>query len=110
MNLEHDLARALERKGPAPGFAARVMARVEREGDVQPVPLRTPSSRGWRAVAAGVMLTAVLGGWAAHRAAERAEGERARDQVMLAMRLAGSKVRYAQSQVRGIGNTDNSQH
>jgi hypothetical protein len=110
MNLECDLARALERKNPAPGFAARVLARIEREGDVQPAPVPPPFSRGWRAVAAAVTLTAVMGGWAAHRSAERAAGERARDQVMLAMRLAGSKVRYAQSQVRGIGRTDNSQH
>jgi hypothetical protein len=110
MNLERDLARALERKGPAPGFAERVMARIEREGDVQPAPVRPASSRGWRAVAAGITLTVLMGSWAAHRAAERAEGERARDQVMLAMRLAGSKVRYAQSQVRGIGSPDHSQH
>jgi len=107
MNLERDLARALRRRSPEPGFSERVMARIEREGDVHPERPRQSSRRGWRAVAAALTFTVVIGGWAAHRAAERAEGERARDQVMLAMRLAGSKVRYAQSQVRGIGRTDN---
>jgi hypothetical protein len=59
----------------------------------------------WRNVAASLTLTAVLGGWAAHSVYERrqAEGERAREQVLLALRIAGEKVRYAQHEV---GSTD----
>ena len=44
-----------------------------------------------------------LGGWAAHTIHERREGERAREQVLLALKIAGEKVRYAQQEVRQIG-------
>ena len=96
MDIESDLKRALRRESPAPGFSQRVMKRID-----APQPQR--SSR-WRAVAAGVLLTAIVGGWAAHQEIRRREGERARDEVMLALRIAGSKVRTAQEHVRQIGN------
>ncbi|HKO57347.1 MAG TPA: hypothetical protein VJ276_15840 [Thermoanaerobaculia bacterium] len=91
MNLDHELRAALQRKTPAPGLAERVLARA---GEAP----RKPRRVQW-AVAASLILTASLAGWTAHR---RAEGERAREQVLLAMRIAGSKVAYAQQQVRGI--------
>ena len=94
-DLENDLSRALRRESPAPGFADRVMTRIERE--------RRGTARWWRAAAASVALTAVLGGWGAHEYAQYREAERARDQVLIALRIAGSKVRYAQQEVRSIG-------
>ena len=106
MSLEHDLKHALRREPPPAGFASRVLARIEREG------LPSHAGRGarrgrrrWlRAAAASLTLTALLGGWAAHGIHERrqAEGERAREQVLLALRIAGEKVRYAQHEVRDI--------
>jgi hypothetical protein len=93
MNLEHELRAALRRKTPAPGLAERVLARAN-----EPVAVRRPR-RAQYAVAASLLLVVTLAGWGAHR---RAEGERAREQVLLAMRIAGSKVAYAQQQVRGI--------
>ncbi len=97
MNLEDDLKRALHRESPAPGFAGRVLERIERQER------RTHTTR-WRAIAASVALTAVLGGWAAHTIQERREGERAKQQLIFAMRIAGEKVHYAQQEVRGIGS------
>jgi len=99
MNLENDLKRALRAESPAPGFASRVMERIEREQTRKP-------HRWWRAVAASLTLTAVLGGWAAHQVHQRREGERAKEQVLLALRIAGEKVRYAQTEVRDIGSHD----
>lgn len=93
--LENDLSRALRRGSPAPGFADRVLTRIERE--------RRGTARWWRAVAASLTLTAILGGWGAHEYAQYREAERARDQVLIALRIAGSKVRYAQEEVRSIG-------
>lgn len=91
MNLEHELRAALRRKTPAPGLAERVLARASE-------PARRPR-RAQYAVAASLLLAVTIAGWGAHR---HAEGERAREQVLLAMRIAGSKVAYAQQQVRGI--------
>ena len=100
MSLENDLRNALRRESPPAGFASRVLQRIEHE---QHAPRRT---RWWRAVAASVTLTAILGGWAAHNIHERREGERAREQVLLALKIAGEKVRYAQQEVRTIGSHD----
>ncbi len=109
MNLENDLKRALRRQSPAPGFAGRVMQRIE---SAPPEELRgTEALRGtprrwWRAAAASVMLAALLGGYATHRVVEHRRGERAKEQVLTAMRIAGEKVRYAQQEVRGIGTAE----
>ncbi|HYC89001.1 MAG TPA: hypothetical protein VEO54_07300 [Thermoanaerobaculia bacterium] len=99
MSLENDLRNALRRESPPAGFASRVLQRIEHE--------RAPKrNRWWRAVAASVTLTAILGGWAAHTIHERREGERAREQVLLALKIAGEKVRYAQQEVRTIGTNE----
>jgi type VI protein secretion system component VasK len=103
MNLDHDLKHALRRQRPDPGFAGRVLARIEREQAHQP----RVRPLWWRAAAASVLLALVLGGgYAAHERAERREGERARAQVMQALHIAGEKVRYAQQEVREIGSHD----
>lgn len=113
MNLDRQLKRALRRETPAPGLAQRVLDRIERESaDAHrfgPAPAEPAwSRRSWRALAASLLLTAFVGGWVAHDAAERRreEGERARDQVLIALRIAGSKMRYAQQEVRDIGNNN----
>ena len=100
MNLEDDLRRALRRESPAPGFASRVMQRIERDAK--------PHRQWWRAVAASVTLTALVGAGAAYQDHQRRirEGEQAKEQVMLALRIAGEKVRYAQTEVRSIGTHD----
>lgn len=86
MDLDRDLRRALARKAPAPGFAQRVMRRIERD---------TPRRRHvWQTVAASLLLVAVLGAW----------GVRVREQVLLAMHIAGAKAHAAQEQVREVGS------
>jgi hypothetical protein len=125
MTLETDLKRALRRQAPPSGFAGRVMQRIGDEvprsdsgsseflGESSPEELRgTPrhprNSRPvwWRAAAASVTLAVLLGGYATHRVVEHRRGERAKEQVLTAMRIAGEKVRYAQQEVRGIGSAE----
>lgn len=112
MTLENDLKRALRRQAPAAGFAGRVMKRladdeVPRSDSGSP---RNPRNSNhpvwWRAAAASVTLAVLLGGYATHRVVERQRGERAKEQVLTAMRIAGEKVRYAQQEVRGIGTSE----
>src|SRR5436853_5285194 len=96
MTLDNELKNAL-RRVPAPdGLADRVMARL---GQAEPAPKRAP---WWRAVAAAFILAAILGSWGARQMYERRqeeEGERARDQVLLALRITASKVAGAQREV-----------
>jgi hypothetical protein len=105
MNLENDLERALGRKDAPAGFADRVMQRVDVEGarGESPAAMRPT---WWRAAAASFTLAAMLGGYATHRVVEHRRGERAKEQVLTAMRIAGEKVRYAQQEVRGIGSAE----
>lgn len=100
MNLESDLRSALRRESPPEGFASRVLRRVAEDE------ARKRRHPWWRAVAASLTLTAILGAWGAHEIHQRREGERAREQVLLALRIAGEKVRIAQSEVRTIGSHD----
>ena len=99
MSLENDLKRALRRESPAPGFSARVLSRIEQAD-------RTPRSSWWRAAAASVTLALLLGGYGTHKAIEYRRGERAREQVLEAMRIAGEKMSYAREEVRQIGTHD----
>jgi len=96
--MEKELRNALRRKEPPADFAQRVMKEINRGPRTE-----ARGQRHWRAVAAAFTLTVLLGGWTAHTIAERRAGERAKDEVLLALRIAGSKVRYAQSQVHDIG-------
>lgn len=99
MNLERDLERVLRQRSPEAGFARRVMARID-EGDWAAEP--RPRHR-WRAAAASLTLVVVLGGYATHRVVENRRGERAKEQVLLAMRIASEKVSVARQEVRDIG-------
>jgi hypothetical protein len=103
MNVESDLRHALRRERPAPGLAERVLARAAQEQHVATVRSRP---RRWRALAASLLLTTVVGGWAAHGVAERRReaGERARDQLLVALRITSAKVREAQHEVHEIGS------
>ena len=101
MDLEHDLERALSRKPAPDGFAARVMSRID-AGEVAGAPPRP--RRAWRAIAAGLLLTAIAGGWGAQKAIERREGERAREEVLVALHIASAKVRTAQQHIHEIGS------
>jgi anti-sigma factor RsiW len=112
MHLEDNLKRALARQSAPDGFAERVMNAVSAEARPSPGASRHPLPggegrgirRGWRAIAAGLVLTAVAGGWAAEKAIERREGERAREEVLVALHIASAKVRVAQQHVHEIGS------
>ena len=96
MNLEHDLERALRRRAPAPGFAQRVLARLDEEPSARRRPI------WWRTAAASVTLALLLGGYTTHKVVEHRRGEKAKEQLLLAMHIAGEKVSMARDQVRGI--------
>jgi hypothetical protein len=98
--LEQALREALRRPSPSPGFTARVLARAAREG-------RRPRRWGLLAVpqpgwaVAALLLVAVAGG--AARYERHREGERAKEQVMTALRITGAKLELARAKVQQVG-------
>ena len=103
------LQQALRHVHPSPGFAQRVMAGVS-PSDAASVPLRVvPSYRAffrpvirWGAVTA---VSASLFVGAVHYRnvqRERAQGEAAKQQLMLALHIAGRKLQLAKTKVNDV--------
>ncbi len=105
--MEQRLKEALQRRDPSGDFTARVLARVESEQ-------HRPWWRGWLTVprlrwATAVVLCVLIAGGVVYereQARRRAEGEAAKQQVMLALRIAGAKVRLAQDRVQKVSDRD----
>jgi hypothetical protein len=94
---DDDLRHALTRKGPPEGFAERVLARSRRLDKGR----RPGVDWLWPAVAAAMVVIAA-GSAVYERQARRVEGERAKADVLLALRVTGEKLRSAQIQVQEI--------
>jgi hypothetical protein len=102
-SFEDELRSALQRREPSPDFTDRVLARV---ADVPlrraPHPWQQPTLRWTMAAAAALLLSA---GGLEYR---HYEGERAKDQVLLAVRIAGGKLNKAQKKVQMLTHRGNS--
>jgi hypothetical protein len=110
--LEEELGKAFERVDPPAGFAERVMARVATGERTQ---ARTKwmwlgffPSNGLRWAATGALCLALAAGGILVRREQqrRAQGERAKEQLMLALRITSSKLQMAQAEVREISDTN----
>ncbi len=124
--LDDELRNALKRREPPPGFAQRVMARVEQLAEERErtaaKPERAPSS-GWNlwspwswfgrkvsvsfgavaAMAAVVLLAVGIAFWQQHRIEqERREGEAARAQLIEALRVTSAKLNHVRTKVRSV--------
>ncbi len=118
--LEDELRLALRCEDPPVGFADRVMARIA-ELPNNTKQEKSREAAGWlkrlseffqppqmKWAMAGAMAVALLiAGFGVYRHRERqralaeiAEGERAKEQVILAMRIASAKLNVAQKKVR----------
>jgi hypothetical protein len=104
--LEDALREALRREDPPQGFTERVLARIDRRPETRAAwrgwlaGFRAPRLQWATAFAAAAL---VIGGVEYRtRRVEQAEGERAKEQVMLALRITGSKLRLAEAKVQRI--------
>lgn len=99
-DFEKELRAQLEVREAPEGFADRLMARVP----MRPAPRMWGLSLPvWRwAVAAAVVAAMVLGG-VEREHQQRLAGERAREQVLLALRITGSTLRNVEQKV-GAGS------
>jgi len=116
--LEDELKRALERVQPPAGFAERVLARARAEAE------KPARSRRWLGLfglglagagslrwAAACALCVVLAasGVIYERDMQRRRGEEAKDQVMLALRITGSKLQIAEQSLKELDSTSQPQ-
>jgi hypothetical protein len=100
MDLEKELKQAMTRRDPPPGFAGRVLERIANEERrsswwrqwISPVGMR------W-AMAGGVAAVLMGAGLAEYR---QRQGEIAKERVVLALQIAGSKLHYAQRKVQQV--------
>ncbi len=102
--LEDELRNALRRESPPESFTARVLARAAVQAPRRrwwPAVFEMPRLR-WAAVAAMCLILAVAGFEYWNVRTERARGERAKAQLMLALRITGSKLQLAQHKVQEI--------
>lgn len=120
-HFDDELKHALRRKEPAPDFTDRVMARIaELESREKPgektdwlrrlAEIFQPPKVNWMkwATAGAMAILLIIAGFGVHwrrenerrRLAEIAEGERAKEQVMLAMRITSAKLNVAKKKVR----------
>lgn len=104
---EDDLRTALQRKKPSAGFTERVMSRLDQPRTQAAPPTGRSGldegflSRLWSrqlrwasagALAAALVATVGVMTYRHHQEVERARGERARQQVILALRITQSKL------------------
>jgi hypothetical protein len=115
--FDEEMRKAFRREEPSPDFTDRVMARVaESQRQEKPrektdwlkrfVEFFQPPTMKW-AMAGAMAIALVVAGFGVHyrrenerrRLAEIAEGEHAKEQVILAMRIASAKLNIAQKKV-----------
>jgi hypothetical protein len=102
--FEKQLQEALARKEPPQDFAKRVLEKAnERQPDVLERVRAWWFGRAWVWRLAPVIAALfVVSGAAVYREHERTRGELAKDKLLIAMRIAGSKLHETQQQVIGI--------
>ncbi|MBZ5595777.1 MAG: hypothetical protein LAP39_26355 [Acidobacteriia bacterium] len=110
--LEEDLKRTLRRIEPSAGFAERVLERANAPAPPEPswweslgVLLRPPCVQ-WVALSLVISFMIPAAGVYRKERQTRAEGERAKQQLMFAVRVAGNKVHRVQQRVLEMGRMD----
>lgn len=102
--FEEQLKNALRRESPSSGFGSRVQARVARETHRKTPRWNWFPRLRW-AIALVVLCVGLIGGLEyRHVREEKARGEAARQQVMVALRIAGSKIQLAESRVQHLSD------
>jgi len=110
--LEDDLKMALRRTEPPEGFAERVLARANGPAPAEPtwwdylMVLVRPPRVQWVALSLIVSVMIPAAGVYRKERQARAEGERAKQQLVFAVHVAGTKLHRVQQKVLEMGRMD----
>jgi len=99
--MHDELRDALRQVDPPAGFAERVIAKANADGDARTaanVRLKADATKVWTWAVAATLVVAI-GGGVAYRVDERRRGEEAKRQVLLSLNIAGSKLRALEIKV-----------
>ncbi len=105
-DFEKELGQALERRPAPPSLKRRVM---QRRGLLTVERRRHNVWLAWQRVAAGLLVAAMLGGameWRMRKAEEQRQGEEARRQVMIALRITGHALNEVNAQLTAHNRGD----
>ena len=109
--IEHELKAALSRKEAPPNFAEQVLARVAEQRSARQLArdpwwsIFTQPILRWAAITATAASLVIGGIHYRNVQRERAKGEAAKQQLMLALRIAGNKLQLAKARVNEINAT-----
>jgi hypothetical protein len=93
--FERELSESLKRREPPPGFAERVLAHT--------FATEKPGFSGWRWLAVAALVVLMAGGGAVVREQRRAdEGERQKQQLIVALQITSSKLSRVQERLSVI--------
>ncbi|HEY7304187.1 MAG TPA: hypothetical protein VH601_08745 [Bryobacteraceae bacterium] len=103
--FEEQLKKALERREPSDGFTVRVLAHAKQQdrSELEFGSRFLQRLRSWRLIPVLAGALVITGGGVIQRHEREARGEAAKRQLMLAMRIARSKLYDAQVAVREVG-------
>lgn len=103
-DFERELKAALERRPAPPSLKRRVLqGRIQRRRGRQ---RRAQASMIWMRLAATLLIVALLGGglrWGLEQREERRQGEEARRQVMIALRITGKALNQVNNKIAAHG-------
>lgn len=105
MNIEQELASALGTEAPPAGFSDRVLARIHEETSSGTLK-GAAYAGGWTRLAAAVLLvlsTGLLSSFYMEQIRQEAAGQRAKHELVLAMRIASEKTNLARQEVIALG-------
>lgn len=97
--LEDELRKALKRKAPPPGFGGRILARTAGGDRNASVRLLGRRPLAWGLAGVLCILLCIAGIEYRKAQEEMADGEAAKQQLMLALRIAGDQMQFVRSKI-----------
>jgi hypothetical protein len=98
--LDKELRNVVRRDDPPEGFAERVIARAAEEKPRIWMSIFAARGLRWAMTGAVCLMLAFAGIEYRQARQERARGEAAKERLMLALRIAGNKLQYAQAKIQ----------